>query len=93
MKPCHNHIIISLQYQKLQRKSNESSHEWKGRLQTKAADCEYKEYCRLLTEQFIGALNDEGMTDEIVREVATLGNIEEATSECILAWVCRLEVC
>ena len=40
-----------------------------GRLQTKAAECEYKEYDRLLTQQFIGELCDEDMTDEVLREV------------------------
>ena len=55
-----------------------------GRLQTNAAECEYKEHNRLLTEQFMGNLNDVGMTDEILREVTTLENIEEANSECVL---------
>ena len=53
--------------------------------------CEYRGYERLLTEQFIGGLNDEGMTDEILRDVAMLGNIEEATSEHVLTWACRVE--
>ena len=47
-----------------------------GRLSTKEAKCEYREYDRLLTEQFISVLSDEGMTDEILREVAMLENIE-----------------
>ena len=45
-----------------------------------ATDCEYKEYDRLLTEQFIGGLNDEGMISETLREVAALENIEDAMS-------------
>ena len=57
-----------------------------GRLWTKAADCESKEYDRLQTEQFIGGLNDEGMIDEILMEAATLDNIKDATSECVLIW-------
>ena len=55
-----------------------------GRLQTKVAECEYREYDRLLTEKFIGGHNDEGMTDEMLREVAT--------SEHILTWVHRVVV-
>ena len=55
-----------------------------GRLQLKAAECKYREYDRLLTEQFIGELKDECMTDENLREVATLEVIEEVTDECIL---------
>ena len=70
-KPQHDRIITLLQYCTLHRKSNESAYDWMGRLQTKAAECEFKEYDRLLTEQFIGWLNDEGMIDKIVREVAT----------------------
>ena len=55
-----------------------------GRLQTKAAERENRKYNRLLTEQLKGALNDKDMTDEILRKVTTLENIEEATSEYIL---------
>ena len=43
-----------------------------GRLWPKAVECEYRDYNRLPTEQFIGGLNDKGMTDEILREVAML---------------------
>ena len=62
-----------------------------GRLWTKAAECEYKQYDRLLTEQFIGGLNDEGMIDEILREVVTLGNIEDVTSEHVLILAHRVK--
>ena len=31
-KPCHNHIMLALQYLKLHRKSNESVQEWMCRL-------------------------------------------------------------
>ena len=42
---------------------------------------------RLLTEKFIGELNNEGMTDEISKEVATQEGIEESTSEWVMDWV------
>ena len=42
-------------------------------------------------EQFIGGLNYEDMTDEILREIATLGDIKDTTHECILTWVHRVE--
>ena len=45
-----------------------------GRLQTKVAECEYREPERLLTELFIGGLNDNDMNDEILREATTLEN-------------------
>ena len=62
-----------------------------GRLQTKVAKCQYRHPDRLLTEQFIGRQNDDGMADEILIQVTTLENIEEVTSECVLGWVHRTE--
>ena len=44
-----------------------------------------------LTEQLIGALNDEDMINEILREVVTLEDIADATSEPVLIWVQRVE--
>ena len=44
-----------------------------------------------MTEQSIGGLNDEGMTDGTSRKVAALENTEEATSECILTRVCGVQ--
>ena len=73
--------MCALQYQKLCRESNESAQEWIGRLQTKVPKCRYKDPDRLLTEQFIGGLNDDGMTDE---------NIEKSTSRNVLGWACRV---
>ena len=90
-KPQHNKIIISLWYCKLHRKSNESSQEWIGRLQTKAAECVYNEYDRLLREQFIGGFNDKDMIEENLREVVTSEVIEDATSEWLLIWAKRVE--
>ena len=52
-----------------------------GRLQTKATECVYQEYDRFLTEQFIAGLNNKGMISEILREVATIGAINNAMSE------------
>ena len=63
-KPQHNRIIISLQCYMLHRKSNESTKEWMGRLQRKEEEYEYEEYNRLLKEQMIGGVNDEGIKDE-----------------------------
>ena len=63
-----------------------------GRLQTKVARHKYTGCDRLLTQQFIGGLSDKGMTDEILKEVAMLEDIEEATSDPIFTWVHRVEV-
>ena len=54
-----------------------------GKLRTKTAEYQYKEYNRLLTEQFINSLNDE-MVDEILKEAVTLEDTEDATSEHVL---------
>ena len=46
-----------------------------GRLRTKAEVCQCEEYDRLLTGQFINRLNDDGMVNEILKEVATVDDI------------------
>ena len=53
---------------------------------------QYREYDRILTEQFIGSLNNEAMTNEKFREVALPEDIEEATSEHVLTLACRVEI-
>ena len=58
----------------------------------KLAKCEYRDPDRLLIELFIGGLTDDGITIEILREVTTVEKIEEATSEHVLGWACRVEV-
>ena len=63
-----------------------------GRLQTKTAEYKYREYGRLLTEQFIGGFNNKGMTDELLRVVTMLEDIEKATSEQVLTWAHRVKV-
>ena len=45
----HNRIVLSLQYLKPKRNSHKSAQEWIGRLQTRAADCDYNKYDRRLT--------------------------------------------
>ena len=62
-----------------------------GRLWTNVAKWEYRKPDRLLTEQFIGHLNADDMTDKTIREITTLENIEEATSEYVLCWMHRVE--
>ena len=85
-------IIISLQYHKLQRENNESAKEWMGSLRTKAAECQCKEYERLLTEQFIRG-QMVMIINKILKEGATLEDTESAESEHVLLWVCRVEGC
>ena len=68
----------------LHRKNSVAAQEWMGRLWTEEVECEYKEYDRLLTEQFISGLNDKGMNVEILKESATLADIKDAMSECVL---------
>ena len=56
-----------------------------GRLQTKAAEYEHKEYDWLLIESVQSGFNDASMIYEIVRTlVVTLEHIENALSECVL---------
>ena len=88
----HNRIVISLQVQNLHRKGNESAQEWMGWLGTKVAKCQYKKHNRLLMEQFISGFNDDGMINEILKEVATLKGIKDAPSKHVLLWVHRIKV-
>ena len=73
-----------LQYGRLHRKNNESALGLRSRLRTKAAECQYKEYDKLLTEQFISGLNDDGRIDEILKD----DDIEDATRKLEFLWVC-----
>ena len=53
--------ILSLQYCKLKRKSQESAQEWMGILQIKATDC-----------KFINDLDDENITAEVIKDANSL---------------------
>ena len=90
-KLWHNRIIPSLQYHRLHKKDNEMAQKWMGRLRLEATECKYKEYDALLTEQSINGLNDNGMVDEILKEVAMLEDIEHAASKHVLLWIHRVE--
>ena len=57
----------------------------------KVAEWNYKEYDRLLREQFINGLDDKDMINAILREVSGL-NIEHAIREGVLFWFHRMEV-
>ena len=45
----------------------------------------------LLTEKFINRLNENGIVNEILKEVVMLKSIEDATSEHTLIWAHREE--
>ena len=61
-------------------------------MQRRVANCEYNEYDRRLTEQFIHGLEHKNMIGEILREITALENNDDATSECICICAQRLEV-
>ena len=71
-KPCHNQIVLLLQYYNLKRKSHYFAQEEMGRLHTKAIDCEYHEYDQRLREKFINRLDDEVMIGKRLRVPITL---------------------
>ena len=54
-------------------------------------ECQCTECNRLLTEQYINGLNNDGMGDEILKEVVMLEDTEDTTSEHVSLWVCRVE--
>ena len=80
-KPQHNETILSVQYFKLKRKSEESAWEWMGRLQIKAN--KYQIYDRRPKEQFINGLNDE-TTAEIIKELTAQKDTSEVSSNHVL---------
>ena len=82
-------VIISLQYHKLHMRDNDFTQELMDTLSTKAVECLYKEYDMLLTEQILNVLNDNELADEILKEVATPEDIEDATSEYVLLLACK----
>ena len=55
-------------------------------------ECGYREINRQCKEQFIHSLNNKGVLDEIIKELTTKSNNEQATSEGVLAWAKRVEV-
>ena len=63
-----------------------------SRLQTKVPECKHREPNRLLREQFIGGLNNVGITHYMLREITALEKDEKAIREHVLGWVCRLEI-
>ena len=78
-------IILSLQYCKLKRKSRESVQEWMGRLHIMPY-CKYQEYDRRLKEKFINGLNSEAIIAEIIKELISLKDTSEVSSEHVLMW-------
>ena len=66
-RPQHNEMILSLQYCKLHRKKNESAQEWMGRIHIEVAEYNYKEHVRRLKEPFINGLDDDEITQEMIK--------------------------
>ena len=52
-----------------------------GKLYTKVSDYEYHEYDWRLTEQSILRLDDEVIIEEILRELTTLKDINDTTTD------------
>ena len=60
-----------------------------GRLQTKAAECDYEEYGRKLSHSFM--VDDKSMVSEILREVVILEDMNNTTSKWVLSWAPKVE--
>ena len=58
---------------------------------TEVAECQYRKYDKLLFEQFTSGLNDDGMVNEILKEVAMLEDVEDGTSSWVLLWAYRVK--
>ena len=90
-KKQHNEMILSLQYCKLLRDNNESAKLLMGHLRIKVNEHNYQKLDRRLKEQFINGINDKALTSEIIKELTTIENISEVTSEQVLVWPRRVE--
>ena len=85
-KPRHNRSVISLQYQKLNRWAKSLPRNGQAGNKQRWQESEYKEYNRLLTEQFLNGPDNEGMINEILRKVSTWEGIDDATGKRVLLW-------
>ena len=61
-----------------------------GHLSSKTNECNYKKNERG-KYQFINRINDEIVTKEIIKEVTTIRETSDITSEQVLHWAKRLE--
>ena len=80
VQPHHNKTILSFQYCKSSRLTDETSDEGMGRLRIKAAKCKYKETDRHLKEQLINRINDDMVTAEIIREHTAINDTSSVPS-------------
>ena len=62
-----------------------------GRLHMKPVNCEFQEYARRLTEQFINGRDDEVIIEGIIRELTALKDTSEVSSDQVLMWTGRME--
>ena len=90
-RPQHNEMILSLQYCKLHGKKNESAQERMGRICIEVAEYNYKEHVRRLKEPFINCLDDDEITQEIIKELTTQRNAQDLESEQVPMCAQRVE--
>ena len=67
-------------------KSHEFVQELISRLHMTAVDCEYNEYNRMLTEEFIYGVDSAVMIEDIIREITALKDTSEVCSVQVLMW-------
>ena len=82
-RPQHNEMKLSLQYPKLHRKDNESTKN-DGQTAYKTIECNYKKHDRRPKEQFINSINNEEMTQEIMKKLTDQKNTQEIDIEQVL---------
>ena len=90
-RPQHNEMILSLKYCKLHRKKNESAQQWMGQICIEVAEYNYKEHVRRLKEPFINGLDDNEITQEIIKELTTQRNAQDIESEQVPMCAQRVE--
>ena len=78
--------------EKFKQQYNETTYELMGRLQIKTIEYKYQEYDSRLKEQFKNILNDETITVKIIKELTSLKDASEVSSDQALIWDLRVEV-
>ena len=83
--------MLSQRYLKLKKNIHECGQELLCKLWIKTAECDFKEYDRQITKQFIHGLDNGGIRSENLRKVSLPEDIKDATSEWVMLWAQRVE--
>ena len=84
-KPQHNARILSLQFCRTVRQSDESAEGCMGILREKAMGGNHQDKDRRLNEQVINSINDKAMAPEIIKKLIIIEGSSEVTRHEVLS--------